>query len=146
MLISTLSIFTITPAGQEVALIALGIALVSSMVNKIVLDKELMKEMKEKMSQHQKEMKKAAKASDSKRSQELQGEYMKMLMEHMKHSFRPVMITFIPFILIFQWLRSTYVDVGTVATLFGFSLSWFAWYFICVMIISMIINRVLKAY
>lgn len=146
MLISIFSILTITPAGKEIALIALGIALTSSMVNKIVLDKEKMKEMKEKMSHHQKEMKKAAKSSDSKRSQELQGEYMKMLMEHMKHSFRPAIITIIPFIVIFRWLRVTYGEIGNVATLFGISLSWFGWYLICVMIISMILNRILKAY
>jgi len=134
----------ITEAGYIIALISMGLAVMSALVRKAVLDQEKMKETKEKLKRHQEEMKQATKSGDTKKLQKAQGEMMKLTMENLKHSFRPMLITFVPFILVFTWLRDQYGSAGTVASLAGFDLGWFWWYLICAMAVSIIINKILK--
>jgi uncharacterized membrane protein (DUF106 family) len=134
----------ITDAGYVIALISMGLAIMSALVRKAVLDQEKMKETKEKLKKHQEEMKKATKTGDTKKLQKNQEEMMKLTMENLKHSFRPMLITFIPFILVFTWLREQYSTIGTVASLAGYNLGWFWWYLICAMTVSLFINKILK--
>ncbi len=134
----------ITEAGYTIALISTGLAIMSALVRKAVLDQEKMRETKEKIKKHQEEMKKATKSGDTKKLQKSQGDMMKLTMENLKHSFKPMLITFIPFILVFSWLRDQYSSAGTVASLAGFDLGWFWWYLICAMAVSLVINKVLK--
>ncbi|HDH41596.1 MAG TPA: DUF106 domain-containing protein [Candidatus Altiarchaeales archaeon] len=134
----------ITEAGYIIALISMGLAIMSALVRKAVLDQDKMRETKEKLKKYQEEMKKATKSGDTKRLQESQAEMMKLTMENLKHSFRPMLITFVPFILVFTWLKDQYGSAGTVVSLFGFNLGWFWWYLICAMTVSLIINKLLK--
>jgi len=134
----------ITEAGYIIAIISMGLAIMSALVRKAVLDQDKMRETKEKLKKYQEEMKKATKSGDTKRLQESQAEMMKLTMENLKHSFRPMLITFVPFILVFTWLKDQYGSAGTVVSLFGFNLGWFWWYLICAMTVSLIINKLLK--
>ncbi|OYT38989.1 MAG: hypothetical protein B6U86_05770 [Candidatus Altiarchaeales archaeon ex4484_43] len=134
----------ITEAGYIIALISMGLAIMSALVRKAVLDQEKMRETKEKLKKYQEEMKKATKSGDTKKLQESQAEMMKLTMENLKHSFRPTLITFVPFVLVFTWLKDQYGSVGTVVSLFGFNLGWFWWYLLCAMTVSLIINKLLK--
>jgi len=134
----------ITEAGYIIALISMGLAIMSALVRKAVLDQDKMRETKEKLKKYQEEMKKATKSGDTKRLQKSQAEMMKLTMENLKHSFRPMLITFVPFILVFMWLKDQYGSAGTVVSLFGFDLGWFGWYLVCAMTVSLIINKLLK--
>lgn len=136
--------FSVTPDGQIIALISIGVAITSSLVRMATLDMKKMREMKEQMKEHQKTLKEATKSSDTKNAKRAQEELMKLTMENMKHSFRPMLITFIPFILIFYWLRGQYGSVGVVADISGFGLDWFGWYIVCSIISSMLLNKLLK--
>jgi uncharacterized membrane protein (DUF106 family) len=64
---------------------------------------------------------------------EINKEMMECSMELMKHSFRPLLITFLPLILFFWWIRGIYLEtfLGT---------SWI-WYYIITGIVSSIIFR-----
>ena len=134
----------ITEAGYIIALISMGLAIMSALVRKAVLDQDKMRETKEKLKKYQEEMKKATKSGDTKKLQKSQAEMMKLTMENLKHSFRPMLITFVPFILVFTWLKDQYGSAGTVVSLFGFNLGWFWWYLLCAMTVSLIINKLLK--
>ncbi|RLI91520.1 MAG: hypothetical protein DRO89_03835 [Candidatus Altiarchaeales archaeon] len=134
----------ITEAGYIIALISIGLAIMSALVRKAVLDQDKMRETKEKLKKYQEEMKKATKSGDTKRLQKSQAEMMKLTMENLKHSFRPTLITFVPFILVFTWLKDQYGSAGTVVSLFGFNLGWFWWYLLCAMTVSLIINKLLE--
>ena len=134
----------ITEAGYIIALISMGLAIMSALVRKAVLDQDKMRETKEKLKKYHEEMKKATKSGDTKRLQKSQAEMMKLTMENLKHSFRPMLITFVPFILVFTWLKDQYGSAGTVVSLFGFDLGWLGWYLICAMTVSLIINKLLK--
>ncbi len=134
----------ITPDGNEIAAISIGIAIVSSLVRYAVMDREAFAESKKKMKEHQANMKKLSKSGNVKKLQEAQARMMSLFMENMKHSMKPMLFTFIPFILIFYWLKDTYTSVGVVAAPFGYELGWLGWYLVCVMISSMAFNKVLK--
>jgi uncharacterized membrane protein (DUF106 family) len=135
---------SITPAGETIALVSIGLSIMSALVRRAVLDMDKMNEMKQQMKKHQETLKQATKSGEKKKAQKAQEELMKLTMENMKHSFKPMIITFIPFILIFYWLRDQYGNVGEVANLFGFGLTWFWWYLVCAMIFSIILNKVFK--
>lgn len=134
----------VTSNGQIITAISFGIAITSALVRRAVLDMDRMKEMKEKMKEHQDTLKKATKSGDKKKAKTAQDELMKITIENMKHSFKPMLYTFIPFILVFMWLRGQFEEVGTVATVLNFELSWFWWYLVCAMTFSLILNKVLK--
>ena len=134
----------ITPPGETIALISFGLSMMSSLVRKAVLDKDRMNEMKEKLKEKKKLLSEATKSGDAKKMQKEQEEFMKLNMENMKYSLKPVIFTFIPFMIIFQWLRGEFDPVGTVVTLFNFDLTWLWWYILCSMISSIILNKLLK--
>ncbi|HEX55116.1 MAG: hypothetical protein DRO94_00820 [Candidatus Altiarchaeales archaeon] len=141
---SVSNLFTITDAGIAIAGIAIALMIMSSLVRRATVDMEKMKEIKNKLKEHQEVMKEASRSGDMKKMQRAQEEVMKLTMENLKQSLKPMSITIIPFIMIFTWLKSQYANAGTVATLFGFDMNWFWWYFICAVITSILINKILN--
>lgn len=133
----------LTADAQTIGLISFGLSLVGGIVRHIVLDKDMLKEHKSKMKDIKDKMKEAQKNQDVKGMQKHQSDLMSLTMEQMKHSFKPMIFTMVPFILVFKWLRDTYGAAGTVVKLFGFQLGWFGWYFVCAVVSGMIINKLL---
>lgn len=136
--------FIITEAGQIIALISIALSVFSIFARILVLGKDKIKEMKEQMKKSQKEMKEATKSGDKNRALKAQEAYMRITMENMRHSFKPLILTFIPFVLVFGWLKEQYGNYGNVAILFGFGFDWFLWYFACAMLFSILISKILK--
>jgi len=137
-------IISISPAGETIALVSIGLAVMSTLVRRAVIDREKFEEQKKKLKEHQKTVKEATKAGDTKRAQKAQEELMTLTMAQMKHSFKPMIFTIIPFLMVFNWLRGEYGSAGVIATLFGFELSWFFWYIICSKATSIVLNKVLR--
>ena len=137
-------IISISSPGEAIALISVGLAVMNTLVRRAVLDKEKLKEQKKKLKEHQQTIKEATKTGDTQRAKKAQEELMGLTMEQMKHSFKPMIFTIIPFLLIFNWLRGEYGSIGVVATLFGFELTWFFWYIICSITTSIVLNKVLR--
>lgn len=134
----------ITAAGYEITLISSIIVVMSSLVRRAVIGQEKMDEMKKRLKEKQANFKEISKSGDMKKIQKAQEEMLQLTMENFKQSFKPMLITFIPIILVFGWIRDQYGSIGTVVTLFGFNLGWFGWYFICAMAISLAFNKVLE--
>lgn len=65
----------------------------------------------------------------------IQKQMMECSMELMKHSFKPIFITFIPLIIFFWWIRGIYTPVLP---------GWIWWYIISGIISSMVLRKVLK--
>ncbi len=110
------------------------VTLVSTLVTKWMTDQEHLKALKARQKEIQKEIKKA-KPGD-KLYLELQSEIMQISGKMMKSSFRPLLITMVPFLLLFYWLRGLYEP------LMGFS--WFWWYFVSSIVFGMIYRKVFK--
>lgn len=102
---------SITLDGWIIVFISIGIAIASSLVRKATLDMEKLKESKEKIKEHQKIIKEATKKGHTKKAMKSQEEMTKLMMENFRHSMKPMMITIIPFILVFGWLAGTYGDI-----------------------------------
>ncbi|MFC1685655.1 EMC3/TMCO1 family protein [Nanoarchaeota archaeon] len=49
---------------------------------------------------------------DQEKVMALQKDMLQINMEHLKHSMKPMMVTFLPLILIFWWLRTTFIPFG----------------------------------
>ena len=124
-----------------VIIVAFIITLLTTLVYKYFTDQEALKKIKEDHKLLQEEMKNNK--DNPKRMAELQKEMLqKGLLEPMKHQLKPLLITFIPFILIFGWLRETYQAVGDIFI----GLGWFGTYIIFSIIFSMILRKVMKVY
>jgi len=146
----------ITPAGETIALVSVGLAVMNALVRRAVIDREKFEEHKRKLKEHQQVVKEASKAGDVKKAQKAQEELMTLMMEQLKHSFKPMIFTIIPFLLVFSWLNQQYgrfnlfgildstLGVGPVATLLGFDTNWILWYLLCSIAISTVLNKTLR--
>ena len=141
--VAPLGIF-VSEAGVVIASVSASLSIISSLVRLAVLDRDKMREMKLQMKEKQKAVKDATKKKQMKKAQKAQEEMMALTMENMKQTMKPMIFTIIPFILVFGWLKDNYEAVGTVETLFGFDLSWFWWYLIAAIFISIILNKLFR--
>lgn len=76
------------------------------------------------------------------------GEYNKKVMENfvesMKQNWKPMLYTFIPLIILFNWLRTTYT--GKDLNFLGLINNWFWVYFILSMVFNSILRKIMKVY
>ncbi len=122
-----------------IVIVSFIITLLTTLVYKYFTDQEALKKIKEDNKKLQEEMKNHK--DNPTKMAELQKEMLqKSLIEPMKHQVKPLIITFLPFLLIFGWLRTTYQTAGPM--LFG--LEWFGTYFVTSIIFSIILRKLLK--
>ena len=137
-----------TPVAIEVAIIAILISLGSSLVSKKVTNPKRTKEIQKRISDFQKRYAEAKKNNDQEAIAKLekeQSEVTALTMEMMKGSFKPMLYTFVPIIIIFFLLNQRYSGLGNIidVPLIG-ELSWFWWYFIVAIITGICFEAVYK--
>ena len=123
------------PRGSLI-LIAFAISFGISMVNYLVLDKEKMKEIKAKQKKLQGEIMTHQKSGNHGKAMELQKEMLSHSGEMLKHSFKPMIITMIPILIVFGLIRNVYATTVIAS-------SWFWYYLIAAIASSMIFRKVL---
>ncbi len=124
-----------------IIIITFIITLLTTLVYKYFTDQEALKKVKEDNKRLQQEMKDHK--GDVKKMAELQKEvFQKGFIEPMKHQWKPLLITFLPFILIFGWLRVTYANAGDIFLGMG----WFGTYIIFSILFSMVLRKILNVY
>jgi len=119
----------------SVIIASLLISFFISLVNYFVLNKEKMHEIKGKQKALQEEMKKHK--DNPEKLMELQKEMFSHMGETMKHSMKPMLITFIPLIILFPILRGMLLTTEIAGT-------WFWWYLGSSIIGSMVFRKLLK--
>ncbi|HLC87424.1 MAG TPA: EMC3/TMCO1 family protein [Candidatus Nanoarchaeia archaeon] len=118
---------------ESLILIAILITLITTIVNKKFSDQRRMKELKD--------IQKACKINlkNAKGNQDELGKINKQMMECslelMKHSFKPMFITMIPFLFLFWWIRSVYINILP---------GWIWWYLGTAIISSILFRKILK--
>jgi len=115
----------------SVIVISFLVTLVMTLVTKKYTDQNRMKELKKIQKACQIDLKNAQ--GNMEKQQKIQKEMMDCSMELMKHSFKPLLITFIPLIIFFWWIRGIYTGTELAS-------SWL-WYYIGASIASSIILR-----
>lgn len=111
--------FAITPEGQVIAVVSVALSIMSLTVRKLVLDQEKLKKDKEGIKRLQKEMKEAQKAGETKRMSEMTKEIMSLNSRMMKQSFKPMIFTIIPFLIVFSWMGGAYDHTLTTVVLWN---------------------------
>ena len=87
-----------------VAVLSLLITIIMTLIYKYMTNQKKMKEMKDKLDSFQKEIKTAGK--DQKRLMQINEEMMKINGEYMKQSLKPMIVSWIPVLLIFGWMSA----------------------------------------
>ncbi|HLD54766.1 MAG TPA: EMC3/TMCO1 family protein [Candidatus Nanoarchaeia archaeon] len=116
----------------SILIISFLVTLVMTLVTKKFTDQNRMKELKKIQKACQIKIKDAK--GDMQKQAKINQEVMACTMELMKHSFKPMLITMIPIILLFSWVSGVYT-----AVLKG----WFWWYFGGAIVSSIALRKVL---
>ena len=114
-------------------ILAFFVTLFITIVTHFMTDKVRMKELKDKQKFLRAEMKNHK--DNPQKVMELNKQMMEDLPEQMKQSFKPMIITIIPLLILFKWLRGTFTDV----------LPHWIWYYIGFsMVFSMTLRKIFK--
>ncbi len=135
-----------------IVIVSLVISLVMTWLYKVMTNQEKMKEMKER----QKEYKLKAKEikNQPEKLLELQKEMMAHSADAMKDSMKIMLVTFVPIILIFSFLKGVYHDAqigylfryGVKLPIFGEGFGWVEAYIFSSMLFSIILRKIFKVY
>jgi uncharacterized membrane protein (DUF106 family) len=112
-------------------------ALFISIVNYFVLDKERMSYLKQQQKALQEKLKNHQKEGNHDAMMELNKEMLSNMSETIKHSFKPTLITIVPVLIFFNFIKNSYA-------LTSLESSWFWWYLVSVVIFSIIFRKVLR--
>ena len=142
------------------------IAFVTTLANKLLVDQDEMESLQKEMKEFQKEMKEAQMSGDSKamaKIQSKQKDFMSKQTKMMKNSFKPLIVTLIPFLLLFYWMAQSAVSkvivslpafayyvlltpvwhmfYGPPSTNIPYAVGWLGWYILCTFAMSQTIRK-----
>ncbi len=117
----------------SIILISLIVSLFVTIINSLLVDKKRMKEIKEKQKELRAQMKLCK--NDPSKMMEINKKMMEDFPEQMKTSFKPMIITIIPLLILFKWMSST-LSITAIAK------TWIWWYIGASIIFSMILRKI----
>ncbi len=125
-----------------IAIVAVIVSSMSTLVQKLLVNQDRVEEIKEEMNKLKKESK------EKPEDKEIQKEMFSLSKEMMKNNFKPMLITMLPILLVFLWLRRTFGEIGTVAHLpvLNIGLSWIWWYILISITVSLILEAIYKTH
>ncbi len=121
----------------SILIFAVIVSLFTSLVNYFILDKDKMREIKAKQKEVQRQMKEHQKAGNTEKMMELNKQMMEHTMETFRHSLKPMLVTFIPIIIFFGFIRSSFAATEIAKT-------WFWYYLGGALVSSLIFRKILK--
>lgn len=116
-----------------IIILSLIVTVVITIVTYFMTDRERMKEIKDRQKELRREMKKFK--DDPAKIMELNKKMMEDLPEQMKHSFKPMIITIIPLLILFGWMRTTFATTTIAST-------WLWWYIGASIIFSILLRKI----
>jgi len=119
---------------ESIIFISIVVTAISTLLMKWLTNQEHLKSLKKRQKELQEEVKKHK--DDGEMVKELQKEMLSITGTMMKSSFKPLLVTFIPFLILIYWLRSIYTPL--------MGGSWIWWYIGASLISSMIFRKVFK--
>lgn len=114
---------------MSIILLSFLVTLVMTLITKKFTNQARMKELKELQKEYNKKLKENRENPDV--MMRIQKDMMSSSMELMKHSFKPMIITALPLLILFWWIKGIYSGV----------LGYWIWYYIGASVISSIILR-----
>lgn len=93
--------------------VATIISFITTLANKLLVNQEEMNEIQTKMKKFQAEMREAQQSGDSKKMAKLQAQQGDMFSQQskmMQNSFKPMIVTMIPILLVFWWMQQSTIS------------------------------------
>lgn len=121
-------------ANPKVSIICISflVTVFITVVRYYMTDKEKMKAIRDKQKRLRAEMKEHR--SDPDKMMQINQQMLEDMPEQMKMSFKPMLVTMIPILIVFAWMRSTYA-------LTALSGSWLWWYIGSSIVFSIILSK-----
>jgi uncharacterized membrane protein (DUF106 family) len=122
----------------SIVIVSLIVSLISTVVTKYTTNQAMLKSIKDRQKEIQKEMKEKKYSPTDKRYMELQSEILGLTGKMFKNSFKPLLITMVPFLLLFYWLRNFFgVELGM-------GNSWLWYYIIPSIVVGSLYRKIFK--
>ena len=121
-------------------IISFILMLFTTLIYKYFTDQEALKSIKSEIKDIQKEMKEFK--HDTKKVMELQKKSFEKTMETFKYQLKPMLITFVPFIILLPWISGAFSPHGKIFLGMG----WFGTYFVLTIIFNIVLRKVLKVH
>jgi uncharacterized membrane protein (DUF106 family) len=122
-------------ARISILVLSFLVTLFITIVTYYMTDRVRMKEIKDKQKRLREEIKKYK--DNPQKMLEINKQMMEDMPEQLKHSFKPMIITIIPIIIIFAWLKSTFALTAIAKT-------WFWWYIGSSIFFSVVLRKMFK--
>ena len=116
-----------------IIILSLIVTIFITTVTYFMTDRERMKEIKAKQKDLRLEIKKFK--HDPAKMMELNKQMMEDMPEQLKHSFKPMLVTIIPLLILLGWLRATFADTVIAST-------WIWWYIGSSIVFSMGLRKI----
>lgn len=154
---------------MTITIIAVVVALITTIATKILVNQDRLAYLQKEMKGFNQEMMEARKSNDPKaleKMQKKQMEFMSLQKEMMFMSFKPMIVTWVPILIIYYWMFQSpllnqvvinfpqfayyvllvplwhAIPLSYVHVPLGpFSISWFGWYFLCSFALSQIFRK-----
>jgi uncharacterized membrane protein (DUF106 family) len=155
-----------------ILVIAMIVAFITTLAQKLLVNQDRLLFLQKEMKEFNQEMMQARKSNDPKameKMQKKQMEFMSLQKEMMFMSFKPMIVTWVPILLIYYWvfqsqlLNQTVVNLPQVAyyvllvplwhalpisyvhvALGPYSISWLGWYFLCSIGLSQVFRKLME--
>jgi len=137
MVLDLIEQYTIQNPKIAIIIFAAIVSLFISLINFFMLDKERMREIKARQKELQVEMKQHQKDGNQDKVMELQKEMFSSIGETFKHSLKPMIITIIPVLILFAFIRNLFAETALAS-------SWFWWYLGAALGSSLIFRKLFK--
>ncbi len=124
----------------SLAIISFVLMLFTTLIYKYFTDQEALKSIKLEIKEIQNEMKEFK--HDTQKVMELQKRSFQKTIETFKHQIKPMLITFIPFVILLPWLRSAYTPHGDLFLGMG----WFGNYLILSIVFNIGLRKLLRVH
>ena len=131
-------------------IISFFITLFITLIYKLVTNQELMRSLKAELKDLQKQMKSLK--DHPEKMTHVNKQLMEKNLQYMKQSMKPMLYTFLPIIVIFWWMRDTFLPAGDLFTwnasipFFGTGIGWLMTYILSSIIFSMVIRKLLRVH
>jgi uncharacterized membrane protein (DUF106 family) len=134
----------------SLVIISFILTLLITLAYKVLTKQELMKSLKAELKLLQQELKKVK--DHPEKFTRINKQLMEKNLQYFKQSLKPMAITFIPIIIVFGWMRKTYLPTGDLFSwgfsipFFGTGFGWLMTYIVTSIIFSIIIRKLLKVH
>ena len=127
----------------NIIIISFILTLIVNLAMKFFTNQKVMKSLKEETEYFKEEMKKFK--NDPQKLIEIQKKSMETSLKYLKHSLPATLVTLLPLLLIFGWLRQTFPPEQNLLSLpFGINLGWLGSYILFSIIFNIILRKILK--